>query len=374
MKYRIITVLLLLALIACNNERSDKESTNIKGHPTLEEMIGQMIMIGFRGFDIAEVSDTILAHIENQRVGGLVLFDYDVVKKEAKRNIKNPEQLEKLITDLQNHSEDHLFIAIDQEGGRVNRLKATYGFPASVSNQYLGQLNNLDSTKFYASQNAATLSQMGINVNFAPDVDLNINPENPVIGKIGRSYGADTSTVIAHASVWIAAHQKEKIISTLKHFPGHGSSHADSHYGLTDITDYWQPQELIPFKTLAQKDLVGIMTAHVVNNQLDTVPATLSKKIIKEIIRDDWKFDGLLFSDDLHMGAVNDLYDFETILKKSIDAGVDILLFGNNLRYDEEIPRKIIASVAKMVETGEISKERILQSYNRIIKAKSQIQ
>jgi beta-N-acetylhexosaminidase len=234
-------------------------------------------------------------------------------------------------------------------------------------------LNNLDTTKYYAKRNAETLEKMGFNVNFAPDVDLEINPTNPVIGKIERSYSPDVDVVVNNASVWIDEHSKKGIISTLKHFPGHGSSDADSHYGVTDITKHWNPIELEPFKKLASKDKVAIMTAHVVNSNLDTFPATLSKKIIKEIIRKEWRFEGLLFSDDLHMAAVNALYDFETIIELSIEAGVDILVFGNNLKYDIDIPSKVIATIKKLISEGRITEKRIAESYSRIMKTKSNI-
>jgi len=364
-----ITLISSLFISSCS-ESPTPNSKLVTEEPSLEDMIGQMIMIGFRGFDLAEVSDTVIQHIKNEHVGGIILFDYDVVKKEAKRNIKSPEQVSALITALKQISPTPLLVAIDQEGGRVNRLKEKYGFPASVSNKYLGRINNLDTTRFYASRNAETLSELGFNVNFSPSVDLEINPQNPVIGKIERSYSDDVETVVGHASAWIKAHQEKGIISTLKHFPGHGSSDADSHYGVTDITRQWSKIELEPFKRLSKQDQVAIMTAHVLNYNLDSVPATLSDKIIKGIIRDEWQFDGLLFSDDLHMAAVNAIFDFDTILQMSIDAGVDILVFGNNLKYDTDIPSKVIKSVKKMVADGKISKERLRESYDRIMKAK----
>ena len=265
-------------------------------------------------------------------------------------------------------------MAVDQEGGKVNRLKTKYGFPKSVTAKYLGTLNNLDSTAYYANQNAQTLKELGFNVNFAPVVDIDLNPANPVIGKYERSYASNSEIVIEHASIWIKAQQNQGILSTLKHFPGHGSSDADSHEGVTDITKYWQELELSPFKTLNKKAQVAIMTAHVMNRQLDSLyPATLSKNVIATILRDKWNFNGLVFSDDLQMKAVNQLFDFETILKKSIEAGVDVLVFGNNLEYDEQIPEKAVKTIVNMVAKGELSKERIQTSYQRILAAKGEL-
>jgi len=213
---------------------------------------------------------------------------------------------------------------------------------------------------------------LGFNVNFAPAVDVNYNPESPAIGKIERSYSADPTQVIKHASILIEEQASKGILSTLKHFPGHGSAQADSHYGVTDITNYWQESELLPFQELGKlQQPVAIMTAHVMNKNLDPdFPATLSKEIITNILRKKLGFQGIIFSDDMQMKAVNATYGFEAILKNAIHAGVDVLVFGNNLEYDERIPSKAIAAITKLVEEGEISRDRIEQSYERIQKIK----
>lgn len=376
MRVNQILWLLIFVLFTCNLAcKSEVKNTRVEvtSSVTIDQMIGQMIMIGFRGFDITELSKTITDQIASGQVGGIILFDYDVVNKEAVRNIKSPAQVRKLNDDLQNLSPSQLFIAIDQEGGRVNRLKTKYGFPAGVSNKYLGNLDNLDSTRFYAELNAATLSDLGFNVNFAPAVDLEINPENPVIGKIERSYSKDADIVIRHSEVWISAHSARGILSTIKHFPGHGSSHTDSHYGVTDITKYWQKEELRPFEELVGTEhLVAVMTAHVVNQNLDKeFPATLSPTIINEVLRENLNYDGIVFSDDLQMKAVNAMFDFETIIFQAITAGVDILVTGNNLDYDEQFAEKTISTILKMIKDGRISKERIQLSYDRIMQVKN---
>ncbi len=376
---RITLFLLILLALSCqnptptNNETVAEETT---ADPTLEQMIGQMLMVGFRGMTIDSVSQTIKTQIQSGRIGGIILFDYDVLRKEAVRNIASPDQVKQLIHDLKALTDQPLLMAVDQEGGRVNRLKPTYGFPVSVSSKYLGALDNLDSTRFYAQRNAENLKSLGFNLNFAPVVDVDLNPNNPVIGGYERSYSADPAIVTRHARAWISAHVKEGIISTLKHFPGHGSSDSDSHAGFVDITEYWQEKELEPFRqVLGDAQLTALMTAHVVNHKLDSIyPATLSKNVITGILRDQWQYDGVVFSDDLHMKAVNALFDFETILKKSIEAGVDILVYGNNLGYDEEIANKAITAITRMVEQGELPRERIEQSYRRIMQLKSKLQ
>ncbi|NER13460.1 glycoside hydrolase family 3 [Leptobacterium flavescens] len=366
---KLIVILLGILIFSCGK---DKERS---ADPELKEMIGQMIMIGFRGMEVDSIDKEILNQIDSGYVGGLILFDYDLVSRSANRNIRSPQQLRSLISDLQQRSETPLFMAVDQEGGLVNRLKPKYGFPQIASAAYLGKINNPDSTRYYASLNAHNLRTMGFNVNFAPVVDIDLNPQNPVIGKYERSYGDNAELVITHAKEWIQVHDSLGIISTLKHFPGHGSSDSDSHEGFTDITAYWSEEELQPFKSLSQMDYrMGIMTAHVFNSKLDPdYPATLSKKIIQDILRDQWKYRGLIFSDDLQMKAVNKLYDTETILKNSINSGVDVLVFGNNLEYDELIPKEAVDHIIELVEKGEISKERIRESYDRIMKVKENL-
>lgn len=366
-KFFIITII-IFTLLSCKNQKQTSRAKEVD----LKQMIGQMIMVGFRGMSVDSINNQLLDQIENGLVGGVILFDYDIESKSTNRNIKSPQQVKTLIADLQKKSKTSLFIAVDQEGGMVNRLKPKYGFPKIASSKYLGELNVTDSTKHYASLNANNLKQLGFNVNFAPVVDIDLNPQNPVIGKYERSYSNKSDIVIQHAKTWIQAHDSLGIISTLKHFPGHGSSDADSHEGFTDITNYWSDIELTPFKTLSAMDYnIGIMTAHVFNNNIDSIfPATLSKKTIQSILRDDWNFKGLIFSDDLQMEAVNKLFDFKTILKNSINAGVDILVFGNNLEYDEAVPKKAVSLIVSMIENGEISKGSIEESYKRIMEAK----
>lgn len=363
-------LLLALAFFSCSSE-APKDTTQEDNH-LLKKMIGQMIMVGFDGKSIDDISPAFLAQIDSAYLGGLILFDYDIVKKKADRNIASPVQVKQLIADLQKRVDTPLFMAVDQEGGMVNRLKEKYGFPASVTAKYLGDLNEIDSTRYYAARNASLLTDLGFNVNFAPVVDIDLNEENPVIGKYERSYGNTAETVIKHASTWIEEHQKHKVISTLKHFPGHGSSDTDSHLDITDVTKYWQTTELEPFKVLGQLPATAIMTAHVVNHQLDSIyPATLSDKIITDLLRGELGYKGLVFSDDLQMKAVNKLYTFEQILERSLLAGVDILVFGNNLGYDETIPERAVKHILELVNKGTVSKERIRASYQRIMNYKA---
>lgn len=341
---------------------------------TLDKKIGQMLKIGFRGLE-APPESSIAEAIKKYHIGGVVLFDYDVPKDTALRNIESPAQLNQLTSQLQKYADIPLLIAIDQEGGKVARLKPLYGFPASVSAEYLGSLDNVDSTKYYAGQIAETLKKAGINTNLAPVVDLNTNPDNPVIGGLDRSYSADPETVVRHAEIYINQMHKNGIITTLKHFPGHGSSEDDSHKGITDVTKTWQRKELLPYRKLIANGTADIvMTAHIYNAKLDsTYPATLSKPIITGILRDSLGFEGVVMSDDLQMGAIRKYYNLKETIKQSILAGVDILSFANNSVYDPEIAAKAHGIIKELIKEKVISEERINESYQRIMKLKERL-
>jgi beta-N-acetylhexosaminidase len=349
-------------------EMTKQEQVEITPSPSLEEKIGQMIMVGFRGLD---VNSKVIEDIRKRHVGGILLFDYDTPSKNPERNIKSPLQVRRLTKALQSYSDTPLLISIDYEGGKVNRLKKRYGFPSTVSHQYLGNKNNLAFTRQKATQMARTLSDLGINLNFAPVVDVNTNPKNPIIGKIGRSFSSNPNIVTKHAIEFIKAHRRHKILCALKHFPGHGSSAADSHLGIADVSDTWSQIELEPFANIIKAGQAdSIMTAHVFNNELDPKwPATLSKSTINGLLRTELGHTGVVFSDDMQMRAIANEYGLETAVKKAIEAGVDILVIGNNIgHFDPDIAKK----VTKIIKEN-ISEQRIDESYQRILALKGKI-
>lgn len=367
-------LLLLVSGIIFLNSCSDSVESDPIELPPLEKRIGQMLLIGFRGLAVSE-TDQIVLDIRTGKIGGVVLYDRDVALGSDVRNIQSPEQVTSLISTLQSYSEIPLFVAVDQEGGRVNRLKEKFGFPRSVSQQYLGALDNIDTTKFYASRTARVLGSLGFNLNFAPVVDVNINPTSPAIGNIGRSFSDDPVIVSKHTRVSINAHHNFNILTTLKHFPGHGSAASDSHLGFTDVTSTWQQSELTPYKSLVDYGYNDvIMTAHIFNANLDPVyPATLSSNIITGILRNQIGFRGVIISDDMNMGAITEHYGLEQAIELAINAGLDILIFANNLTYDALIAEKSLSIILSLVQQGRISESRINESYFRIIRLKERI-
>jgi len=351
----------LIILIGIFSQSSAQETDS------LDIMIGQMIMVGFHGQDISS-HPTLLSDIKNGYVGGVILYEKNIDSKQPWIKLKRE------IEEMQLNASIPLWVSIDQEGGKVNRLKTKYGFPPSVSAAYLGKINNLDTTRFYADLTASTLKGLGINVNFAPDVDLAINPDNPIIAGKERSYSIDPQVVVAHAEVVVKAHQNLGIVTSLKHFPGHGSSTNDTHLGMADVTKSWQESELEPYRVLVERDaLDAVMTAHIVNRNLDKkgYPATLSQKIVQGILRDNFKFNGVVFSDDMHMRAISDNYGLKKALSLSINAGLDVLLFSNNITKSKDSEsEKVHRFIRELIEEGEVSETRIRESYYRIITLK----
>ncbi|NTU96674.1 MAG: glycoside hydrolase family 3 [Chlorobiaceae bacterium] len=359
-----LLLLLFMSVMPKTLEASEqRDSLSIK--------TGQMLMIGFRGFTVAEAPG-IADDIGKRHIGGVVLFDYDVPLHSPSRNINSPEQLSRLTLELQKLTEIPLLIAIDQEGGRVTRLKQARGFPPSVSAAHLGELDNADSTRAAALQTARTLKAMHIGMNFAPVADVNVNPQNPVIGKLGRSFSSDPAVVARNTGITTDTFHDEGIIATLKHFPGHGSSTTDTHLDFTDITGTWSEKELEPYRNLIGRGYHdAVMTAHVFNARLDPqYPATLSKFVLEGLLRKKLGFEGVIVSDDMQMKAIADRYGLEEAIRLAVEAGVDILLFGNNTSYDPDIASKAVAILRSLVEKKIVSEKRIDLSYRRIMALK----
>ncbi|UXX80622.1 glycoside hydrolase family 3 protein [Reichenbachiella carrageenanivorans] len=336
---------------------------------SLDVMIGQMILTGIGDYSYLEKDANILDEIKAGKVGGVIFFEKNINTEHPKK------QLKRTIDLLTEAATIPLFISIDEEGGRVNRLKPKYGFPETKQAGELGAMNNLDTTTFYANNTASTLNEFGFNLNYAPDVDVAINPDNPVIAKLGRSYSNDPKIVAAHAQAVIDVHRSNGVLTTLKHFPGHGSSKNDSHLGVADVSNTWQFAELMPYKYLLDSGRIdGVMTAHIINEHLDPskLPATLSPYIISNILRGVLGYEGVVFTDDMQMHAISKNFGFEESIKMAIHAGVDVMLFCNNVPGNERrTPSQIHTIISNYVTSGEISVDRIQTSYNRIMKLKS---
>lgn len=334
---------------------------------SLDFKIGQLIIFGFYG-TVADENEAVYKAVKAGKVGSILLYGRNLSSK------KTADSLKLLINRFQLAAPYPLFISIDQEGGLVNRLKPELGFPQMPSAKWLGTMNNVDTTKFYGDNIGYTLSRLGINLNYAPVLDV-YNPNCPVLGARERCFSKDPAIITKHAGITINSHHYFGVKTVVKHFPGHGNSLADSHLGVADVTKTWVKEELIPYKNLIAKNMVdAVMTAHIVNGKLDAslLPATLSKKIMTGLLRDSLGFKGVIFSDDMMMQAISAQYSIEDAIFKSMDAGVDVLMFSNNIRgVGNYSPDNIHSIMKKLVLSGRISTAQIEASYRRVMNLKT---
>jgi beta-N-acetylhexosaminidase len=361
-----LALLAILLLPFCALVAQDDDSLDIK--------LGQMLLVGFRGYT-ASLNSTIASDIKDRHIGGVILYDFDIPTKTKVRNFKTVAQVTKLVTQLKSYASIPLFVAIDQEGGYVSRLKEEYGFTKSYSQDYLGKKNDTSFTREVAEHTAKQMVQIGANMNFAPVVDVNTNKENPVIAKLFRSYSSSTKKVTRHALKCIEGLRNGGVFSAIKHFPGHGSSYYDSHEELANVTTTWDKKELLPFAEIIRKNACDmVMTAHIFNGKLDPdFPATLSETIITGMLRDSLGWQGVIVSDDMMMKAITSFYGFEKAIRLAINAGVDILIFSNNSTYDKDVAAKALRVLKHYVNNGSISRDRVNNSYMRIMRLKEKI-
>jgi beta-N-acetylhexosaminidase len=354
------TVLFFLLVTLALGAHAQRDSLDLK--------IGQMILIGFPG---TTVDARVLEEVRSGKVGSVIIFEKNIPPANSFIALK------KIIWNYQKAAPIPLFIGIDQEGGRVNRLKSKYGFPNSITAAAMAKGGKLDSVRLYADAMASTLSGLGININFAPVVDLATNPNNPIIAKYGRAFSAREDTVTVYAREFIKMHHKYGVLTSLKHFPGHGSSKDDTHLGIADVTTTWNVKELEPYKALIDSGYVdAVMTSHIVNKTLDKSgnPGTLSVEILGGILRKQLGFNGVVFSDDMQMHAITKHYGLEEAIKLTILAGVDIMTFSNNITGSEvRTVDKVHQIVKDLVTRGQIPASRIDESYRRIMKLKQQL-
>lgn len=330
-------------------------------------MVGQMIMVGFPGD--TEKDQGVIAvrqQIADGVIGGIVLFP---------ENISSPKQLKTLIAYLHNaRSKPVPFIAVDQEGGKVQRLTRWNGhkyFPSASSVARNPSYAAPDAARRLYAEMAAELADAGFNMNLGPVVDLNLNPSNPVIGARGRSFGSDPDTVNALATAFIQAHRAANIVTVAKHFPGHGSSRVDSHKALPDISSTWRAVELQPYQRLAKAGLLdAVMIGHLYHPRFsdrEKLPTSLSAKTIAALRDKSWiNFDGVVMSDDMEMGAVRRDFTLDERVVKAINAGTDLLVFSNVQSGDPELGVRVHAAIVQAVCDGRIPRARVEQAYGKI--------
>ena len=340
----------------------------------LDRMIGQTIMIGFSGQSehdpgVKAVRDQFAEGV----IGGVVLYP---------ENIDSARQLRFLTAFLANANSNLVpFIAVDQEGGMVQRLTPRTGHTHYPSAQNMGREAKpglQDAALHSYEAMAKELAAAGINVNFGPVVDLSLNPWNTVIARRKRSFGSDPEAVISLARTFIIAHREANVATVAKHFPGHGSSWSDSHKTLPDISLSWQESELEPYAALARDGMLDmVMVGHLYHPRFsdgDRLPASLSANAIHVLRADSGiNFKGVVVSDDMEMGAVRERYSLEDRVILALNAGVDLLVFSNVKSRDQDLGVKVHAIIAEGVRDGRIPRARIEAAYARIAALKQRL-
>ena len=335
---------------------------NITYANDLDSKIGQMIIVGFNGDNINSLGyKKILKQAQKGEISGVILFS---------RNIKSKEDLIKMNKNLINLSPITPFISIDNEGGYVQR----YDFYKHKSAYEVSRLTNKEVQKEY-SKMAQIQKDLKINLNFAPCVDLAIN-QNSIIKTKERSYGINPNIVTNYSKIFIEEHNNQGIATSIKHFPGHGSVEGDTHKGFVDATKTFKKEELKPYYDLKEYDKLNmVMVSHIFNSNIDNkYPASLSRKTIKGLLEDEIGFKGVIISDDYDMGAIRKNYSLRDIIVNSINAGVNILLFSNNIdKNDENLALKIQKIIKKEIKLGNIKEQDIENSYQKIIELKKRL-
>ena len=380
LKKRFLLLFLVFLLTGCgykkdneiNNSITNDEKENINGTDeimreekepiddkinsmTLDEKIGQMIITGFNG---SEYNDDMDRLINEYKVGGVILFA---------RNIEDSNQMIDLTRALQeNNNNLPLFISIDEEGGRVSRLPDDVEkFPSAFT---IGLINDQQTAYENGKEIGYTLKRLGINLDYAPVLDIYSNENNTVIGD--RAFSTEESIVSTMGIAKMEGIEDSDIIPVVKHFPGHGDTEVDSHYGLPIVyktLEELRSFEFIPFVKAIESGCDVIMVSHIILNEVDSInPASLSKIVISDLLRKDMGFDKVVITDDMSMGAITSIMSIEEACIKSIEAGCDILLLGNAY---EEI-EQVINSIKLKLYNGEISEEQINKSVKRILELK----
>ena len=324
---------------------------------SIEAMAGQLLVTGFPGNSAGDKSTKALAsHIAKGRAGGALFL---------RHNVKSGKAIKQIARSMIGASRQSL-LAIDQEGGKVQRLGKKHGFTAIPTAKWMAENKSVaEAQKLYAKA-GRELRAAGFNMNMAPSVDIH-HPKNPVIGKYGRGFSSDVERISAYAAAFVKGFASAGVACSLKHFPGHGSSRSDSHDGFVDISKTWSADEIVPFKKLAAAAPM-IMGGHLFHPEFSNgkSPVTFSQKAITTKLRRGLGYKGVILTDDLDMGAIRKSFQLREAIILSLAAGNDLLLLSNSLNYDEALPVKATRWISDAVKEGRISTAQIKSSFARV--------
>lgn len=339
---------------------------------SLEQMAGQMIIVGFDGNGPGDAGvEAAVEDIAAGRLGGVMYL---------KKNVASLATVRAMNAQFRAAASDSVpLITLDQEGGAVERLTKDVGFAEIPNAATVAARNNLEQAEAIYAKMAQGIAEQGFSINFGPVADLNTNPDNQIIARYGRAFSADPDVVSAYDAAFIRAHHAAGLLTALKHFPGHGSSTADSHEGFVDITQTWDPSELEPYRRLIAEDRVDmVMVGHLYHADYadgdGETPSSLSSRWIDGVLRDELGFDGVVISDDLEMGAIREHFTLEQTVTKAVRAGMDILLFSNTADYRPSLPEEVLAILMAEAARDPAFAARIEESHGRIAALKARLQ
>lgn len=372
---------LLLSIITFSNLAL--ATPNIENSTNLSHAIGQMMMVGFKGTTVDENSP-IVQEIKKYHIGGIILCNHhEANSKKITTNIKNPTQLKNLISQLQFYAKKYnghpLFIAINQEGGLINTLKHTQGFNNFNDPSQFELGKSAHKIIFNKTlKRALLLKDVGINVNLAPVADLNINPDNPAVGKLQRSFGSNHMIVTNSLQSAISAYRKANILCTLKHFPGLGSAAKNTDYHKANLTQSWKNIELIPYQYLIQSNnsCPFVMVGHLINERLDKsgMPASLSKTIITDLLIKKLAYQGLVITDDMDARAIRNHFSTYVAIKKAVLAGNNVIIYGGTQGYDPDKDTEMLFNTLfDLANKNPEIRNKVLISYAKNVKMKELI-
>lgn len=325
---------------------------------TLAEKIGQMVMMGVEGTSVSEQTKELM---EQYHVGGVILYQNNISDKTQTTAFLN--ELKQINAKL---NPIPLWLGLDQEGGRVNRMPANY--TKLPTNRAIGKINNLDFSRKIGDILGKELQSVGFNMDFAPVLDINSNPNNPVIGD--RSFGANAEVVSKLGVQTMLGIQAQKVAAVVKHFPGHGDTSVDSHLDLPVVqTDLKRLRsfEWLPFQAAIKHQVDAVMVAHILLPKLDPDhPASFSKVIITDYLRKELQFNGVVITDDMTMGGIVNHYQLKDAAVQAVEAGCDVIMVAHE--YDKA--KEVLTNLKSHVESGALSMEKIDQSVYRILQLK----
>lgn len=351
-------------------DASPPATVTLASDADLSAMIGQMIMVGFEGDSVDDPAfRKILEKVRQGRITGVLYLQRNIASRNSVRAMNKA---------LQQAASRAVLVAIDQEGGAIQRVPEAAGFPRVPSARSVARKATPREAYETYSGLASYLHRWGFNLNLGPVADLDLNPNNPVIGRLGRSFSADPSTVVQYSAAFVESHREHGVLTALKHFPGHGSSRRDSHDGWTDVTQTSKAAEVEVFRRLISQGYADlVMSGHTYDAKFQTgkrkLPASLEPGVIRDLLRRELGFRGAVISDDLQMEAIAGQFSLKDTVVSAVLAGNDIIVFGNSKSVDPDIDAKATAILKEAAAKDAGVRKAIAVAYGRVVKLKSRL-